>query len=90
MLSSKRLEALPDDLRTILMDTGRIASNALTKRIRAEDDAAFARLKGKMTVTKLSDAERGAWDGVFKQLRQRLGQGTFDPGLISKLEGLAR
>ena len=90
VMSSKRLDALSAENKAIVLDTGRIATVALTKRIRAEDDAAFARLKGKMTVTKLSDAERGAWDGVFKQLRQRLGQGTFDPGLISKLEGLAR
>ncbi|MFS8070105.1 MAG: TRAP transporter substrate-binding protein DctP [Byssovorax sp.] len=90
VLSSKRLDALPEDLRTILLDTGKIAANALTKRIRNEDDAAFARMKSKMTVVKLSADERAKWEAVFKQTRQRLAQGTFSPELVAKLEGLAK
>jgi TRAP-type C4-dicarboxylate transport system substrate-binding protein len=90
VLSSKRLDALPEDLRTILLDTGKIAANALTKRIRTEDDAAFARMKSKMTVIKLSADERAKWEAVFKQTRQRLAQGTFSPDLVAKLEGLAK
>lgn len=66
VLSSKRLDALPEDLRTILLDTGKIAANALTKRIRTEDDAAFARMKSKMTVIKLTADERAKWEAVFK------------------------
>ncbi len=90
VLSSKRLDALPEDLRTILLDTGKIAANALTKRIRTEDDAAFARMKSKMTVIKLTADERAKWEAVFKQTRQRLAQGTFSPELVAKLEGLAK
>jgi TRAP-type C4-dicarboxylate transport system substrate-binding protein len=90
VFSSKRLDALPADLRTILTDTGKVASGALTQRIRSEDAAAFGRMKGKMTVITLSSDDKSKWDGVFTQVRQRLGQGTFDPALISKLEGLAR
>ena len=90
VLSSKRLDALPEDLRTILLDTGKIAATALTKRIRTEDDAAFARMKTKMTVVKLSADERAKWEAVFKQTRQRLAQGTFSPDLVAKLEGLAK
>jgi TRAP-type C4-dicarboxylate transport system substrate-binding protein len=90
VMSSKRLGALPEDLKAIVLDTGRIAANALTKRIRNEDDAAYGRLKGKMTVVDLSADERSKWDAVFKQVRQRLGQGTFDPGLIARLEQLSK
>jgi TRAP-type C4-dicarboxylate transport system substrate-binding protein len=90
VLSSKRLDALAPDLRQILTDTGKVASSALTKRIRTEDDAAFARMKGKMKVVKLTDAERAKWEAAFKQVRQRLGQGTFSPDLIAKLEALAK
>jgi TRAP-type C4-dicarboxylate transport system substrate-binding protein len=90
VFSSKRIDALPEDLRTILMETGRIASNALTKRIRAEDDAAFARLKGKMTVVSLSPDEKAKWDGIFKATRQRLAQGVFPADLVARVEGLAR
>ena len=90
VLSSKRIDALPADLKTILLDTGKIAATALTKRIRTEDDAAFARMKSKMTVVKLTADERAKWEAVFKQTRQRLAQGTFSPDLVAKLEGLAK
>jgi len=90
VVSSKRLDALPEDLRNIVMDTGKIAANALTKRIRAEDDAAFGRMKSKMKVITLSADQKAKWDGVFKQVRARLAQGTFSPDLVSKLEGLAK
>jgi TRAP-type C4-dicarboxylate transport system substrate-binding protein len=88
--SSKRLDALPADLRQIVLDTGKIAASALTSRIRNEDAAAFGRMKGKMTVITLTAAEKTSWDGVYKQVRQRLSQGTFSPDLVAKLEGLAK
>ncbi|MCC6996351.1 MAG: TRAP transporter substrate-binding protein DctP [Deltaproteobacteria bacterium] len=90
VLSSKRLDALPADLKTILTDTGKVASAALTTRIRAEDDAAFARLKKKMTVVTLSDDARSRWTAIFKQARQKLAQGTFSSDLVTKLEGYAK
>lgn len=90
VFSGKRLDALPADLRAIVADTGKVAAAALGTRIRNEDSAAFERMKGKMTVVTLSAAERAAWDGVFKQVRQRLAQGTFSPELVARLEGLAK
>ena len=90
VLSSKRLDALPADLKAILIDTGRIAANALTKRIRDEDAAAFARMKGKMTVVTLSADEKSKFTALYKQTRQRLAQGTFSAELVTKLEGYAR
>ena len=89
VFSSKRIDALPADLRTILTDTGKVAANALTKRIRSEDDAAFGRLKSKMTVTTLSADEKAKWEAIYKQARQKLAQGTFSSDLVTRLEGLA-
>lgn len=90
VLSSKRMDALPADLKQIVLDTGKIAAGALTKRIRDEDAAAYKRMSGKMTVTKLSPDEKAKWDALFKQVRQRLAQGTFSPDLVAKLEGYAK
>lgn len=87
--SSKRIEALPEDLRNILLDTGKVAANALTKKIRSEDDAAFSRLKGKMTVATPSSDEKSSWDATHKLARQKLASGTFTPELVAKLEGIA-
>jgi TRAP-type C4-dicarboxylate transport system substrate-binding protein len=89
VLSSKRVDALPADLKQIVLDTGTVAASALTKRIRSEDAAAYSRMAGKMKVVTLSADEKAKWAGVFKQMRARLAQGTFSPDLISKLEGFA-
>jgi TRAP-type transport system periplasmic protein len=90
VLSSKRVDALPEDLRAIIMDTGKIAANALTKRIRDEDAAAYERLKKKMTVVTVSSDDQAKWQAIFKQVRQRLSQGTFSPDLVAKLESFAK
>ncbi len=88
VMSSKSLDALPGDLKAILQDTGKVAANALTKRIRSADDEAYGRLKGKMTVVELTSGEKEQWKGVFKQVRSRLAQGTFSAELVAKLEGM--
>jgi len=89
VFSNKRLEALPADQKAIVTDTGKVASEALTRRIRGEDEAAFNRMKGKMTNVTLSADEKAKWDALFKQVRVRLSQGTFSPDLVAKLESLA-
>lgn len=87
VLSKKRIDALPADLKTILTDTGKVAASALTTKIRSEDDAAFGRLKGKMTVTTPSADDKAKWETVFKKARAKLAQGTFSSALVTKLEG---
>jgi len=89
IVSSKRISALDPKLKEALLDTGAKASAALTKSIRSEDAAAFGRIKAKTKVITLSADELKAWDATFKEVRKRLGQGTFDPALIKKLEGIA-
>jgi len=90
VFTKTKLDALPADLRALLLDTGRVAGTALTTRIRNEDAAAFARLKGKMTVSTSSEAQLNEWAEVWKQTRARLAQGTFPKDLVEKAESLAR
>jgi TRAP-type C4-dicarboxylate transport system substrate-binding protein len=90
VLSAKRLDALPADLRQIVVDTGKVAAAALTKRIRNEDDAAYGRLKAKMTVVTLTAAEKATWAEAYKRVRAKLGQGTFTPELVKQLEDLGK
>lgn len=89
MFATKRLDALPEDLRSILIDNAKVASASLMTRIRSEDKGSLARIKGKMTVTTLSPDEKIKWDELFKQVRQKLSQGTFSPDLVAKLEAMA-
>ena len=90
VFSQKRIDALPADLKTILTDTGKVAASALTTKIRSEDDAAFGRLKAKMTVTDPSADDKTKWEAIFKAARQKLAQGTFSSDLVTKLEGYAK
>jgi TRAP-type transport system periplasmic protein len=82
--SKKRIDALPGDLRTILQDTGRIAGEALKKRVRGEDDA-FERASQKMTVVKLTDSERAEWETLFKKTIEELKKGEFSADLVDRL-----
>ncbi len=90
VISSKRLDALPADLKAILVDTGKVTANALKTRIRSEDAAAYTRLAGKMTKVTFTAAEKDAWQALYTQVRQRLGQGTFSADLMTRLEGMRR
>jgi TRAP-type C4-dicarboxylate transport system substrate-binding protein len=90
VMSSKRLAALPGDLREILTSTATVSVAALKTRIRSEDAAAFMRIKGKMKVVTLNADEKAKWDAFEKQLRQRLAQGTFSADLVARLEALAK
>lgn len=89
VISGARLASLSEADRAVIVSTGKAAAESLKKKIRDADAAAFGRLKSTMTVVELSADERSKWATVYKQLRDRLKQGTFDPGLVSKLEGFA-
>jgi TRAP-type C4-dicarboxylate transport system substrate-binding protein len=89
VISSKKLDALPADVRAVLEDTGKVTSAALDGRIRNEDNAAFLRLKGKMTVNKLTDAQTKEWTQVFKKTHARLAQGIFTKEMVERVQKLA-
>jgi len=90
VFTKAKLDALPADLRAVMVDTGKVAAAALTTRIRNEDKAAFGRLQTKMTVSTSSDAQLAEWEQIFKQTRARLAQGTFPKDLVDKAESLAQ
>jgi hypothetical protein len=43
-----------------------------------------------MTVVSLDDGERRQWATLFRQVAQRLSQGTFSPELVARLGQLAK
>ena len=78
VFSTARYRAVPADAKRILADTGRVASEALTRRIRAEDDAALARLEGRMTHYALTPSEKAEWEKLFVETARRLRGTVFD------------
>jgi len=84
------VEGLPADSKALLIKTGKKAGDMLTKRIRKEDEKAFALVKKRMKLVTLQPTDEARWRSVFKKVRRRLGQGTFSAQWVSQLEGLAR
>ncbi len=84
--SLKRLRALPEDLRNVLIDTGITATAAMTQRLRQEDAAAYLRLKNKMTVIDYSGKEQAEWNDVYSKMRRRMAPAVFPFELMQKLE----
>jgi len=84
VVKSSRLSALPADALAAVMDTGRVAAEALTTSIRREDDAAFARRKERMTVYTPNAAETAQWSRLFADTRARLRGTTFTAALVDE------
>ena len=84
VFSTRRYGAIPADARTILADTGRVAGAALTRRIRAEDDAAFVRLRGRMTHYALTASEKAEWERLFTETARRLRGAVFETAIFDE------
>jgi TRAP-type C4-dicarboxylate transport system substrate-binding protein len=84
VVKSSRLSSLPADAQSALVETGRVAAEALTTNIRREDDAAFARRKQRMTVYEPNAAEIAQWAKLFADTRARLRGTTFTATLVDE------
>ncbi len=84
VFSSARYRAVPADAQAIIADTGRIAGEALTRRIRAEDDAALVRLEARMTHYGLTATERAEWEKLFVETARRLRGAVFDAAIFDE------
>jgi len=72
VMSQKELDKLSADQKEIVKEAGKQANQALRKIIRGEDDAAFERLKKKMTVHNATDAEKAEWKKIWGEACKRL------------------
>jgi TRAP-type C4-dicarboxylate transport system substrate-binding protein len=78
VFASTKMNSLPADAQAILVATGAVAAQALTTRIRNEDDAAFTRLKARMTAYDPSATETAQWAKLFADTRARLRGTVFN------------
>ncbi len=79
VFASAKIKSLPADAQAALIETGKVAGDALTGRIRREDNAAFGRLKARMAAYEPNPGEQAQWEKVFADTRARLRGTTFDP-----------
>ncbi len=90
VFTSVKIKSLPADAATALMETGKVAGDALTGRIRREDAAAFARLKGRMVAYDPNPDEQAQWKKVAADTRARLRGTTFDPAVFDQVSKYAQ
>jgi len=81
VFTSAKIKSLPADAATALIETGKVAGDALTGRIRREDGAAFTRLKSRMATYDPTPDDMAQWNKVFADTRARL-RGTFDAAVF--------
>jgi TRAP-type C4-dicarboxylate transport system substrate-binding protein len=84
VLSEAALSKLSAEDRSIMETTGQAANVLLTKIVRSEDDQAFERLKKKMTVHDMTEAERADWDRVWKKACLRV-KAALPGDVLSKI-----
>ena len=84
VVKSSRLASLPADAQSAVLDTGRVAGEALTTTIRREDDAALARRRQRMTVHEPTAAEAVQWNRLFSDTRARLRGTTFNAAIVDE------
>ncbi len=94
VMSTDSLDKLPGDAKAAVIDTGKQmgeSSSGLKQRIRNEDAAAWTRFKGRtgVTIYTPNSDDKAKWATVFKASRDALKAGTFDPGLVTKIENTA-
>jgi TRAP-type C4-dicarboxylate transport system substrate-binding protein len=90
IMSSSRMQSLPQNLKDVLNGRGAEAADRLTKSIRNLDAQAFARMKTTKTAYEPSDAEKNEWRDLFTKVRQQLRGSVFTPAVFDKVVQLAQ
>ena len=81
IVKKDKFDALPEDQRTALSETGERAHRLLARAIRREDDRSLRVIQQRMTAVDGS-AHRAEWDQAFEQTRTRLAGRIFPQALL--------
>ncbi|MBX3184010.1 MAG: TRAP transporter substrate-binding protein DctP [Polyangiaceae bacterium] len=89
VMRKSALDGVGEDTRKTFMKLQARYGKQSAKQIRKLDDAAFARMKRKMTVVSLTEAERAEWEAVLREAVKRLSEGTFPKPLVERVVKLS-
>ncbi|HEY8039120.1 MAG TPA: TRAP transporter substrate-binding protein DctP [Polyangiaceae bacterium] len=90
IVSSARVQALPQALRDVLNSRGHEAADRLTASIRKLDAQAFARLKVSKSTYEPNDDEKKEWGAIFDRVRNNLRGSVFTPPVFDRILKLAK
>lgn len=90
IIQREKLEALPEDQKKVMIETGLRVQNAIQKSIRRDDEKAYATML-KRGITAVDSTEHQAeWDDVSKQVRERLAGRVYPESLLAAVTAAAR
>jgi TRAP-type C4-dicarboxylate transport system substrate-binding protein len=81
----KALDDLPADVRQAFTDIQKRMDKSNASRVRGLDEQAYERMKSKMTVVDMSQADMDEWAKVLREAVKRLSQGTFDKAMVDRV-----
>jgi TRAP-type C4-dicarboxylate transport system substrate-binding protein len=79
------LKDMPADLKQKFDDLQKAASRRQVGKIRALDGQAYDRIKQKMTVIQMTQAQRDEWESILREATTELSHGTFDRALVNEV-----
>ena len=90
LLRTASLDRLPSDLRATVLKMASKIERRGNRRVHKMDEAAFRRLRRKMTVVDQTSAEAAVWDKAFERVAKRLSQGTLPKDLVARVRKIAQ
>lgn len=85
VLKKEKLDALPADLRDIVLTTGKARALALTNTIRVQDGEAFKRMKTTKVTSTPTPEQVKAWQEILGATRKSLRGAPFDPAVFDRI-----
>ncbi len=90
IMSSSRLQSLPQDQKEILLEKSREMSDEATVTIRKADAQAYSRMKASKISYDPTDADRKEWTDVFVKVAKQLRGSVFNPVTFDKIVRIAQ
>jgi TRAP-type C4-dicarboxylate transport system substrate-binding protein len=85
VLKKEKVDAMPADLKAILLETGKKNAESLTKTIRLQDGEAFGRMKKTKTMYSPTADEVAKWKETFAEARKSLRGAPFTPEVYDRI-----
>lgn len=85
VVKKEKLDAMPADLRDIVLRTGKTRAEALTATIRNQDAEALKRMKQSKVAYTPSAEEQQVWKDAFSETRKSLRGAPFSPEVFDRV-----
>jgi TRAP-type C4-dicarboxylate transport system substrate-binding protein len=88
VVRAETMKNMPADLATLFRDLSERVGKTQSKRIRQLDLEAYERIKRRMTVINVTQAERKQWEKIVRVVLRRLGNGVYPRPMMDRVAEL--